>query len=398
MVLSKTFCILPWMHFYFDPRGNINACCVSEGNAFQKNGRDLNVAEDSFDDILDSEEFMKMRQQMLRGEWSERCKQCMVSEAAGHVSKRMRDNDKYQDLIPFVNNEEHLGVHYMAISLGNLCNLKCRICGSHSSSAHAQEQFKFTQDPDAKKAITEGKRVPESETFWEEFESVIPDLIDLEFYGGEPFLIAKHFDILKMCVERGYSRKIKIHYNTNGTIFPKEVAQEIWPHFRSVSIHFSIDDMYHRFEYNRFPAKWNEVRDNIMRFRDTLQPRHKNSVLTIAPTQSIFTIKYLAEQKEWCEKEDLDFWINELYRPVPFCISTLPLEVKERLYPQLENDAEKHGDMFKNFINYMKDHDTSDKWDEFKRRVNKYDLWRAQSFRDTFPELMDLFGDYGDGL
>ena len=69
---------------------------------------------------------------------------------------------------------------------------------------------------------------------------------------------------LKVCVEKGYAKNIDIHYNTNGTQLPPQEIFDLWSYFKHVEVAFSIDDVGQAFEYQRHPAKWREVNQNLI--------------------------------------------------------------------------------------------------------------------------------------
>ena len=54
-----------------------------------------------------------------------------------YVSKRMISN------IKFGVDTTKKNLKFLDLKLGNICNLKCRICGSWSSSKWAQEEIKL---------------------------------------------------------------------------------------------------------------------------------------------------------------------------------------------------------------------------------------------------------------
>ena len=97
----------------------------------------------------------------------------------------------------------------------------------------------------------------------------IPSLIDISkvtrlgIIGGEPFYNDFHVKILNMipCPEN-----VTLSYPTNGSIWPDDWIFELWSHFKKVIINFSIDDMYERFTYIRWPLKWSRVEENFRRF------------------------------------------------------------------------------------------------------------------------------------
>ena len=95
-----------------------------------------------------------------------------------------------------------------------------------------------------------------------------------EFTGGEPFMIKDHFKILMHCVEKGYAKNIDIHYNTNGTQLPPQEIFDLWSCFKHVEVAFSIDDVGEPFEYQRHPAKWREVNQNLIKFKEMKDTQH----------------------------------------------------------------------------------------------------------------------------
>ena len=61
-----------------------------------------------------------------------------------------------------------------------------------------------------------------SPAFWENLKELLPTIKYIEFTGGEPFLIEEHFKLLRYAVDQNYSKRIDIHYNTNGTVYPND--------------------------------------------------------------------------------------------------------------------------------------------------------------------------------
>ena len=100
---------------------------------------------------------------------------------------------------------------------------------------------------------------------FDSIESSLKDIRYLEITGGEPLMIKEQFDMLEKCVELGVAGDIDVHYNTNGTHYPEHALKNIWPHFKRIEIAFSIDGINQRFEYQRHPAVWDEVDNNIKR-------------------------------------------------------------------------------------------------------------------------------------
>jgi hypothetical protein len=132
---------------------------------------------------------------------------------------------------------------FIDFKLGNVCNLKCRICGSWSSSKWAQEELEYGENPVALKNLREGGWPKKNPQFFEDLKEDLAHVEYFEFTGGEPFMIKDHFKILMHCVEKGYAKNIDIHYNTNGTQLPPQEIFDLWSCFKHVEIAFSIDDV-----------------------------------------------------------------------------------------------------------------------------------------------------------
>jgi MoaA/NifB/PqqE/SkfB family radical SAM enzyme len=223
---------------------------------------------------------------------------------------------------------------FLDLKLGNICNLKCRICGSWSSSQFATEELNDTNPAEDKKKtfpyqmLRAGAWPKENETFWHEIDTISDQIRYIEFTGGEPFMIREHFRMLERIVERGIAGQIEIHYNTNGTQFPEE-AENIWQHFKTVEIAFSIDDVAERFEYQRSNAVWSEVEYNIARF-EAMRDRHANIQLQVCCTVNIFNVYYLEHVARWIAERSFDFvYWNIMHDAWYFSIATLPDSVKQ---------------------------------------------------------------------
>lgn len=77
--------------------------------------------------------------------------------------------------------------------------------------------------------------------------------------GGEPILNHSSEVILE---HLNVDQNIRIHFN--GTVMPKQSFLDKSARFQYIQYCFSIDGVGERFEYLRWPAKWNQVVDNIL--------------------------------------------------------------------------------------------------------------------------------------
>jgi len=280
------------------------------------------------------------------------------------------------------------------LKLGNICNLKCRICGSWSSSSYAVEEIAHDSSVDRKNSfhyimLKMGRWPRENKTFWNDLEHNMSKLRYLEFTGGEPFMIQEHFDLLNKLVAAGHAANIEIHYNTNGTIFPSD-AEQIWKHFSHVEIAFSIDDVGARFEYQRSGAVWEDVNRNLKLFQD-MRDRTHNITLQVCTTVNAFNILYLADVATWIDQQSFDFvYWNMLHDAPYFCIANLPSRVKDLAESRLRSAefGPRHNAEINNIIEFMRKGTDSDGVD-LLRNIRHIDLRRDQNLAVVAPELAE---------
>ena len=337
----------------------------------------------------------KLRQQFIDGEQPETCRKCWNEENSNRTSKRMHTLERLKHVMPVEEwSIDAKPLMFLDLKLGNICNLKCRICGSWSSSTFATEELAFTVK-DKKKSfhyqmLRQGAWPRENETFWEEIEKISSQLRYIEFTGGEPFMIQEHFDLLQGLVDRGLAKNIEIHYNTNGTQFPLN-AGKIWEHFKTVEIAFSIDDVGPRFEYQRSNAKWDEVLENIRLFQ---RQRFicKNIQLQVCSTVNIFNIYYLEELANWIDTQNFDFVYWNIMHDAPyFSIANLSKTAKHAIANQLATAkvSAKHKQEFVNIVDFM-NKGKSDMSDIMLAKIRELDTRRCEDLNKVEPELATL--------
>ena len=382
--IKSNICPLPWTHLEIDVNGGASPCCLYKGSV-----PGVKVYETGLKNIQQTEFMEQLRERFRNGERPDGCSNCWAEEDAGKTSKRMNSIYKMKtSLMDWTPNSEPK-LQFIDFKLGNVCNLKCRICGSWSSSKWAQEELDYGENPVARKNLTEGGWPKKHPKFFEDVKDDLADAEYFEFTGGEPFMIKNHFKILEYCVEKGYAKNQDIHYNTNGTQLPPSEIFDLWRHFKRVEIAFSIDDVGEQFEYQRHPAKWKEVNYNLNQFK-ILQTQ--NMEFQICSTINIFNIFSLAKLNLWVRQfEPKFFYVNTCFDPDVFNIQTLPNQIKNIV-------NERYSDLkdFEGTLRYMnlQDRDTEEIREQRKQRILLADQYRKENFADTFPLLNKVLQIY----
>ena len=392
------FCVLPWVSIEASPVGTVRPCCLADDEIVDNNGNKFELSTADFADIQNSNHMRRLREQFLAGERPQTCRKCWNEERGGRTSKRMHTLDRLKHSIEDTEwTTDAKPLMFLDLKLGNICNLKCRICGSWSSSQFATEEInqlprEQQKSSHAYQMLRAGAWPRENTQFWQQIDSVLTDICYIEFTGGEPFMIDEHFDMLQGIVDRGIADQVEIHYNTNGTQWPNR-GKAIWRHFKTVEIAFSIDDVGARFEYQRSNANWQEVCANLDRFRD-LKECHKNIVLQICTTVNVFNVRYLDQVAQWIDqnKESFNFvYWNMMHDAWYFSIATLPDTAKSAITEHLRS-ADVPSDYREEFDRIVDFMNTGASTDGFMLRMKIADLDRKrnQNLCNIEPEFARL--------
>jgi sulfatase maturation enzyme AslB (radical SAM superfamily) len=190
---------------------------------------------------------VKIRKAWTDGQQPSACASCHVAESHGNASRRHGSNQWYKDNGYYNTEVELIRLDYWT---GDICNLACVICGPANSSQWKQE-LKF---PVTQLHSTVNK-------FWSNLD--LSKIKFIHFNGGEPLLSKEHIKFLAAIPNKS---EVYVNYNTNGTIRPTGHLLELWSQFRLVQLDISIDDIEERFEYQRYPAKWDYLTKNLQWF------------------------------------------------------------------------------------------------------------------------------------
>lgn len=397
---NNTFCVLPWISLETSPIGSVRPCCLADDEVVDNAGNKYSLLNAQLNDIQHSNYMRNLRKQFLNGERPKTCRKCWDTEDAGVKSKREYTQERLSSLLDQETTwtEDAKDLMFIDFKLGNICNLKCRICGSWSSSTYATEEVKtFPKDKQKHSfpytMLRAGAWPRKNDQFWEDLTQVSKGLRYLEFTGGEPFMIREHFEYLNSLVERGLASNIEIHYNTNGTQWPEQYV-DVWRHFKHVEIAFSIDNVEERFEYERTEAKWSEVNENIEKFI-TLRANTTNISLQLCCTVNIYNVLYLVDVVEWSYFNSFDFvfW-NILHDGPEWCVQALPEQAKLAAETRLReaNVDAKTRDYWQNIIAFMRG-SNGITLEQLQSAIKRIDDRRGVSLRDTHSELFQLIYD-----
>jgi radical SAM protein with 4Fe4S-binding SPASM domain len=376
----NNFCHNIFSGLSISPSGTITPCCK-----FINNDKTQFHIKDGINSYKNSEWLNNLKKQFLDGKKPKGCNQCWNDEKAGIRSKRQLDYERHKNIFDNIDlkNSKFININ---LAFGNYCNLACRICSPNSSSKWASEKKK-----------EDGKDYPihawyKNPKIMQDIWQLTSEAIHIDIPGGEPLLIdiTEHFEYLEKFVNDGRAGEISLHYTSNGSTYPKDSHLKIWKKFKEVDLQLSIDDTHQRFEYNRWPASWNNVYQNIKKYQE-FKKSSSNFKLSISHSISVFTILYVDQFFKWCIRENLPApWMGLVSFPSYYNPSVLPGEVKKQVSSVLDQSKIKEVRKLKDYLEY----DNSQYFNQFLSVTHQLDTIRNQNFQTTFPELAELIRHY----
>lgn len=443
---SKTFCILPWIHFATRPNGDMRLCCNANssgagtdheiGLVKNETGRPANFGRETPMSAWNNDYMKDVRLTMLDGKIPASCVKCHKEEARGVASKRIwetgtwiEDGIDVQELIEQTeeNGTVPESLVYLDLRLGHTCNLKCIMCSPHDSSMWVSDhkkvypifQAKELKEQMAWSSDTFNNYWYENPDFWKEMYAQIPNLRQVYFAGGEPLLIKEHKLFLEEIIRQGYADKILVRYNTNGLLVNDEII-DLWKQFKKVKVGFSIDAVGDRNYYIRYPSDWATIEENLHKLDNTPD----NIQVSIATAIQILNIKHLPELAKWKIKQNfkkVNFEnvtggiqagggivnMHLLYIPTFLSIRCLPeydkAEVRKTfaefanwLYDNYRQDEDfwkqnPYGwKRWQAVLDFMDAEDHTAQLPAFVEYIEKMEAVRGTDFVKTFPELAHL--------
>ena len=161
---------------------------------------------------------------------------------------------------------------------GSICNLACVTCGPEASTRWQQE-LGIPIAPGNPREIDQAT-IQKAKT-----------MTGIVIGGGEPVL---NYSSETMLEHLNSDQQINIHFN--GTILPKQSFLDKSERFAHIHYCFSIDGIGERFEYLRWPAKWNKVVDNILWLANAVPD---NVTFNVNITISQLNKEYYTEVVDW---------------------------------------------------------------------------------------------------
>lgn len=382
--MSDTFCILPWMHLATNAAGTMRVCCNStpgKNPIMRDDDRPYKIQRDDIEQAWNSKTYKKIRQQMLDGERPEMCTRCFREEDVGIRSARQTWNEKWKENKEYPLNPK-FDIRYVDLRLGNLCNLKCRMCNPYSSNLWVKE-WHLVGDalPEDEYKRLKNMEWPEWSKTWENLYKIANTVEEIYLTGGEPTIIKEQHKLLDYVINNGTAKNIILKYNTNLTNVPNHLLEK-WKKFKQIKLNCSIDATGKLDRYIRYPSSWNKIVENFETIRQL-----PNAIIEIHCTVQMYNILRLPKLIDWAAPYGNRIYFNILNHPEELNIRVLPKHLKEQAAAQLQPYL--HLDKVQGIIDYMYAEDWNDKYHKFLSYTASLDSSRNENLFDLIPEFKE---------
>jgi len=321
-------------------------------------------------EVRNSNYMQGLRYGMLKGIHGPGC-QCPAEEAAGIMSMRQHAIERFGYNVSY-------DLKVVEIFFDNVCNLKCRSCGSSHSHLWYDDELALLGSTLADKKY-------QKNYIYKEIDTSKLELVDV--YGGEPMLSQDADNFFKMM--RNDVHKIDLALSTNGTTLPKENFEYALQNCKFLKMQISIDAYGELNDVMRSGSKFEEIIKNLEYYDNLIKLRPEGSTkMMIHSAVSIYNINMIHILDKFVTENfpSMSFDTQVVQFPLYLSTKNLPVEYKEIVkqvmgnsYPTIVEYMMQGGeDLFGHFINYH----------------NKINELRDENFKNLNPLLEEFMSNY----
>ena len=366
----KYFCVAHWNALYVKNNSS-GLCCV------------YNPTDMSPNEFISSEHRQNIQKETIIKR-PEQCGVCWSKEDRDLVSVRIGLNYLYPN-----HNETNVRaidkIEHLEIREGNLCNFACRMCNPNDSVELEREVAGNTE---LQKYYTFKEQSVMTEDNWQQTLKIAETATSIYLTGGEPMLIKRYYNLFERLISIGRT-DITLKIFTNCSVF-NPITFNLLQQFKNVHLFLSVDGVGKVAEYQRYGTKWNEVRNNILRYIE--YPFTFNFHSTIS-AYTILDFERLVDFYLEVENDKFKLWTaRSVHEPSQLKYLNLNLDLRLRAINQIDKALSKifsrdSCKILANELTSLKSQLISNRNCDFASFVNMtkaLDRSRNQSFEEVF--------------
>jgi len=354
----------PWQGLSYHSGNKIKPCCEWFGDMFSG----------TVQEYIDSDYLKSIKKQMMSTELPKTCVSCVINERSNIPSYRQFENS-FADL-ESLNIETGTSFKILDYRPDIICNFKCRMCSSQSSSLIMKE---LIDNPNL--------------MIWDKLDSQISNnhdilnSIDLKqlkvvsILGGEPSISQTVFDFLDKLYEA--NTDVELQLTTNGSNINDKWISRV-KKFKKISYTISVDATGKCYEYIRTNGHWSTIERNMKRLDDLGIP------YGILCTMMSYNLAMIEDWFDWFGNRDA-IGLSHVVSPSDLSIKSIPPEIRNEKIIWLENKNNKLADQIVNLIN-----DKTMEYDailmkKMFERTAAYDQARGTNIFDLDPVFARMY-------
>ena len=386
------------------------------------------------------------RREMLEGKRPKECDYCWnVEDNSDSFSDRVFKSSEpwsLQDFDTIKNSpwRKNFNPRYVEVSFSNTCNFACAYCGPQYSSKWVEEiekhggydtEYNFNNIDNIRARgempYKHSEHNPYVEAFWKWWPDLFKDLHTFRVTGGEPLLSKDTFKVLEY-IQKHHEKNsnISLALNSNlgvpDNLIDKfiEIGKDLCENnkVRELIIFTSVEATGKQAEYTRYGLQYEKFWSNIDKILTEL-PKVTINIMATYNALSVFTFSDLIDRTFEMKKKHANgmrYWVSALQLdtsylrwPTFLSVKVLPEEhkqlilesAKKALYYGIKTFThDNHG--FSNIeIQKMKrlydyaigttNFDVTKYRRDLVKYVDEYDKRRNLNFKETFPQLVDMY-------
>ncbi len=417
--MSKVFCDKPFDHNYIHTNGKFRLCCTTIQDIYTDNNYNLfNAGKHSVNDYWNSNRMKEIRKNMIAGKQTRDCRRCYQQEKNNFQSLRST-----KGMENFIKNTKADGTYTkpastMQIQMGNICNLKCKMCSQMYSHMNGLELLEIgKEDPDWLHWVKQqGANVnnwtnelgikqewyKNKEFKLKMFEHISQNIVSLNVIGGEPTLIPEFYEMFEYCERQNTLGNKSVTLVTNLTNTNPKMTKWL-PKLKSWRVWASVDGVAERTEYIRYPSQWKIILKNLDFYKNLA--KESNGGITLSPAVQLLNVDQLDDIIKWwinwCGgelNEKYGFtWLATVWYPLICNPAIAPREWRLKVADKLDKFT--FDDFYKNYIiDLRKEKHSKEQMLNYQKSFIKYNdrqdkHRKGKTWRELLPNLEQALTD-----